>query len=648
MTLFYYYGSGDLGNAAVRLGIGFSLTECAEMGVVGSSRVAIDDLTGALSLVGLKTFRVAETAATAWPRFFTGYVADRTIKRDYGNTVTTARVWDTTVLDLNAALNFEVIRGTAANRPAETDIQRITWWLASGYAGPVRDAGFIDSGGAVNMDATDYRGRFGADVMSDASQISGKNHFVAWDDTTQQAALHYYAAGSSLNTCALKISNVAADVDGSTIFAPSKDAALFRDPSRIYSGIYLAYGTGESSVYVNDAGTASTFASRDESVTDPTVNTATKATTKATQLLAAAASEFDKITVTLHKVPAAVVNSIRVGQRIQVKFTHMPSYTAYTYIRISRRTVAQDGETDAFYALTLELSNTKASFSRGGHDPAPNPDGTLTVIDDTTPSLTVRGTDEQAWVGGSAFQYYTPATPRAGSAVSPNTAYTVCGCPLGNGGYGPGTFEEEVWYEFNPGVLDDDWIGVEFTWGIAPSILGQADFLPLYVGFSDHQPTFIGDYTPVGLYDATTGSSVLIPRALLTASVVNYVCVAAGWQANRNVFFCAQDLIDPSVGPKSGGEGMSGVVDVPSCTAKTRVMSGEGITGWVSGRGAVNGTNRDFTLIGWTGKGDVQAAINGVNQPATSYSVDASTSVVTFDAAPVEGDVPLFKYRFGG
>jgi hypothetical protein len=77
-------------------------------------------------------------------------------------------------------------------------------------------------------------------------------------------------------------------------------------------------------------------------------------------------------------------------------------------------------------------------------------------------------------------------------------------------------------------------------------------------------------------------------------------------------------------------------------------MSGEGITGWVSGRGAVNGTNRDFTLIGWTGKGDVQAAINGVNQPATSYSVDASTSVVTFDAAPVEGDVPLFKYRFGG
>lgn len=648
MTLFFYSGAGDFGNTAVRLGTGFSLTQCAEVGVVGSSRVGVDDPSGALDIVGLKTFRVVETACVSWPRMFTGYMADRSLARADSLLTGAARRWDATVLDLNAALNFEVIRGSSADRPEETDIARLTWWLASGFAGPVRDAGFIDSAGPVTMEATDYRGRFGADLMNDLSGMSGKNHFVAWDDTTQQAAIHYYAAASTLNTCALRLSNVLADVDGSTVFAPSKDAQLFRDPSRVYSGVYMQFGTGEASVYVSNSGTASAFAPRDTAISDPTVTSTAKATVKANQFLNDAASEFDKITCSLHKLPAASANLIRAGQRVQVKFSHLPGYTSYVYIRISRTTVTQDGETPDLYRVDLELSNTKTAPGSGGgpgRPPTPDPDGeTGLVASGSTLTLTRKEASRSTYRGGPAFAYGVVASPRTQSTISPNTPYTTAGCPIGAGGWGPGTSDSAIFWEFTP-TLTATHVGALVTVEVPSELLGVAATGYAYAVVAYAAPTRWGTWAPVAYFQLSVGATLYLPRGLLRTGVVNYFGVAPGWQANRAQFFCAQDLVDGAGGPVVGGEGNSGRTNAYQVTITLATLAGVGLGVWVAGIGLVDGSNRSFSLLGWTGEGAVQLMINGVRQPDDAYVLSSSALTATMEAPPLEGDVVLWRYR---
>ncbi len=643
MSLFFYYGSGDLGNAAVRLGVGFSLVESAELGYIGMSRVTVDDVAGSLDLVGLHPFHVAETACT-WGRLFTGYFADRNIVRAASLRLGASRVWDCTVTDQNASMQFEIIRNSGANRPAETDIARITWLLGSGFTGPVGSSTtFIDSSGAVDMDASDYRGRTMADLLSDCSQQSGKNYFLTYDETANQIILHYYAGTSSLNTSTQKISNVLGDADGTTIFAPQEDVVLYRDPSSVYSGVYLAYGTGVSAVYEVDAGTEAAIGHKRElSQTDSTVSSATQASAKANKYLADSANEEDRITVTLNKVPAAQVNLIRPGQRLQVKFTHLPGYTSYTYIRVARRTVTQQDENQLLYRVIYELCNTKITRGKAKHGPPATqtddpPDATTCdhavcgIGGATAAALTAASGNSSFSFGGGALY--------ASSKLSPNTAYTTCGCALGCGGYGPGQFEQEIWMTISTSALTDADLGAKVTIGSSVGLGVAAGF---EVGIGHAVPSGLGEWEGIGGV-SLGGGEVFVPRSSL--GTTNYLVLAPAWHSSGGGFLCADKLLSPCGGPLIGGEMGSGQASTPSVTAEWQYFCSDGWSPWSPPIEAPDGSNDTFTLINWSRHGSPQARVGAlILAEGSDYDVDRSTGTVTFKEAPPAYSQVAFRY----
>lgn len=657
MTLFYYGSTGDLNTDRIRLGSGFSLSDAAESGTFAMSTLRVDDPSGNLNIVGHHDFRAIETACS-WPTLFRGYFADRTVKRDKSLRTGAARVWDCTVYDLNAALQFEVFRGSGAQRPAETDTARLAWALGSGFTGPISSDDANVFGADEELDKQDYRGMTLADVLSDCAQASGCNYFVAWDDSLSAPVLHYYMPDRAFNSSTLKISNVLSDVDQTTVFAPSEDAQLNRDPSLVYSGILYRYGDRSSAFVYETSGTvlASIGHKRETTYEDPSVSSAAKATRKADAWLAESDTETDVITVTLTKVPPAQVNLIRAGQRLQVKFTHLPGYSSYTWMRVSRRQVAQDGETQLFYQLTLSLTNPKQGGSKVRHKPGRHPDAVVTTGD----ALTLTQREMKNQFDGfeldpiATIAYANPAIKRIGSYVFHNLPYTTTGCPLGPGGWS-GDYELEGWWEYTTGALAADVVGVRFTIGAADPtyIYGNAGDQPYRYGWLDAQPTDVGQYHPLGSVDwVGAGATVDVPRSAINEGGTSYFCLAPGWRCAQDAFFCAQDLADGTTGPAgslaSGGEGNSGQLRQPTVTAVYLVASGSsGLTPWIAGDGAVDGSNQSFTLTGWDGTGIPSVKVNGLILDGSDYDADDVALTVTLREAPQEGDVVTFRYQAG-
>jgi hypothetical protein len=95
----------------------------------------------------------------------------------------TSRTWIVTMADENSLLSRRIFVGTDNDRPAETDIARIRWMLTTTEMNTVdRDEAFIDTTGAVDMDAVDYLHQKPEQVMSDVSQQSGKNYWIKYSE----------------------------------------------------------------------------------------------------------------------------------------------------------------------------------------------------------------------------------------------------------------------------------------------------------------------------------------------------------------------------------------------------------------------------------------------------------------------------------
>lgn|GEM_PF-3825023 len=657
MTLFYYIGSSsDLGAQAVRLGSGFSFTEAAESGELAMSQVRVDDPSGTLNIPGHYPFRAIETGCS-FDSLFRGYFADRTIKRADSYLTGAARVWDATVYDVNSALQFEIIRGTGAKRPAETDTARLAWMLGSGFTGPISTDGSAVFGAGVDLDKQDYRGMTMADVLSDAAQVSGCNYFVTWDAPIGAPVLHYYLPTRAFNSSTLRISNVLADVDGTTVFAPSMDSELSRDPSRVFSGVYFNYGDSMSAaVYETNATVLAAIGrKRETQVLDSSVGSASRASAKANKYLNEAETEQDTIMCTLHKVPVAQVNLIRAGHRIQVKFTHLPGYSAYTWMRVTRRTVRQDGDTQLYYSLLLTLVLPKQGGSSVRHRPGRRPDAETGTGGALTLALREARNrfDDYATDPVAEIDYHNPTIKSIGSLVFNNVAYTLCGCPLGFGGWS-GLAEYEAWWEYTTGALADNVIGIRFTVAAADPTYdwGRTD-QAYYYGFRTSAPTDVGQYEALGgIQWISAGATVDIPRSAINEGGTSYFCIAPGWHAGTGLFFCAQDLVAGLYGPAgdvtSGGEGNSGRVRAPVVTAVYLTAgSTSGFAPWVAAHGAINGSNRVFTPYAWDLTGRPGVALNGVILGASDYEVDDVAGTVTLRLAPQIGDQVTFRYQMG-
>ena len=329
------------------------VTTNAEEGSNAQSTVQADDPDGTFDLVGHRIFSVQEDtapAASSNSYIYVGYSAARRISRGPYHRTQAGRVWDIDLVDLNSVLPRRIMDGTDSNRPAETDVARITWLLGTTEAEKIDDSLYFNTSGGVAMDAADYRGQRFDGILDDCGQASGKNWFVWWRQETGQFSLWYDFASSTNYTSIIRLSNVLSDIDNVWTFGIAEDTELQRSPDRVNSGVYLDYDGGH--VYEQKIATATAFAQRDASVPAENVKTAAKATARAIRYLGDMDSEDDIIT-TSFIVPLAKVNFLMQGMRVQFRASHLPGYEAFSWFRALNRTVKQVSE--EFYEIKMDL-----------------------------------------------------------------------------------------------------------------------------------------------------------------------------------------------------------------------------------------------------------------------------------------------------
>jgi hypothetical protein len=387
--------SVNLGTQAVRSGDIPGLSTEAELGAVATSSLRFDDPTGSAgnagdAIKGLKQLSISESLAPSGNRRIGEYyIGDRRYYRGSQGVspslrTGSARVIDMALADINSFLSFRIFRAdtngsnTSFNRPAETDVQRVTAMLAVSFLSDTLFDGLVSTSGPVDMDACDYTSQRPADVLNDCAQQSGKNFFVFYDEAGTYTpspgdyGLFYRFNDDAVYDGTMDVTN---DIDenpwdGTTvstwagIVAPWQDAVLVRDPSRVIAGAFA--NNGSNSVYREQASTSYEFGWRDAVVDTRNLKTVPKIEARLDRYLSENDTEDDRITFTV-QVPPAHVNDWKEGQRGRVKFTHLPGYTDWTYVRALQRTVIMDEQTDDRYKIRIEATPLSTAPS-GGQD----------------------------------------------------------------------------------------------------------------------------------------------------------------------------------------------------------------------------------------------------------------------------------------
>jgi hypothetical protein len=204
---------------------------------------------------------------------------------------------------------------------------------------------------------------------------------------------------------------------------------------------------------------------------------------------------------------------------------------------------------------------------------------------------------------------------------------------------------EEQWFEFDPGSMTGVSF-IRFTYTIDDANCVDGKNLAYGVlAAADGPPSHEYQYELLG-YCSIEGGSFDIPVSYLTPNVTNYVCIAPGWQAMWNAECCDDAMLqgirgplgDPGTGYPGGCEFNSGSIEINTCTAKERVVSGAGMTPWTPPEGDIDGDNRVYTLTDWSGKGVPQVRIGGIIYAAeTDYEYDDEAGTITMAFAPWVG-----------
>lgn len=365
----------------------FALVESARNGEVGSGGFDVDSPAAAFDINPHVPITVTDSDAGGSGIVWRGYAADRDIARGPFR-VSSDRQFDLDLVDLNTLLGDRVLRTENAKRPAETDIQRVTWLSNTNAMTTVFDNFNIGSTGSKNMDKADYRGRYARDVLNDCAEMAGKLFFAYYDSDTDEALVFYDIATAANYTSTLAISTVLAEVDGATVFAP-RDITRRMDGGRIYSGVEVKYNGGK--VFVQDQSIQAAYRRREISIYDDRIKTAAKARARGEKYLEASAAEEEVIRCEVDVPSSLIADGFRTGQRVSIKAPHL-GISSPVYRRVVHREVKPRGEGDnpdsQDYTLVLELSNPKTvrwsnfgtaapenDASQGGSSGPPPPGG---------------------------------------------------------------------------------------------------------------------------------------------------------------------------------------------------------------------------------------------------------------------------------
>jgi hypothetical protein len=156
-------------------------------------------------------------------------------------------------------------------------------------------------------------------------------------------------------------------------------------------------------------------------------------------------------------------------------------------------------------------------------------------------------------------------------------------------------------------------------------------------------------FSVAGRIPASEGTwEAWIPASLLVSEATNWLGFAAAWDCIPAIDSWVCDDVEPGITDVvANGLHRSGAVDIHFPTGPALILlSGSGLTSWVSGEGTADGVNRTFRLIDWSGRGDPQARIGAVIAALhADYAVDEDAGTVTFHVPPPAGSVVAFRYR---
>jgi hypothetical protein len=357
-TRFWYQGdSAAVEITRVRLspehrGSGWRTT--CRLGESASALVMVDDPDGTLTFVPWRRFWITEDEApTGKRRLWMGYItAVRVRRRDHY--LGPGRVWELELYDINSILHHRILLpADNANRPAETDIQRLDWLLGTNWANGViySDLGLVDRYDAVQMDAHDYTGSYFSDVLADLSNASGKNHFLVYHEEADHRDLFYARNNSDLWDSGVTLTNRPEAANWSTGWIVGHDAEWEADGSRMYTGLWVPYSGG--TLYRTrtlDPGEVP----RDGVSPASEVKTQATAQGLADRELAELKYPDEKARCWIW-VPRDKATIIRPGQRVQVDLSHLP--TTSTYGRVIEHEISQpeQGQSDDYYRVAMEI-----------------------------------------------------------------------------------------------------------------------------------------------------------------------------------------------------------------------------------------------------------------------------------------------------
>jgi hypothetical protein len=407
------------------------LTEHAEEGSVATSQIIIDDPDMDFEIAAFRAFHAWDDDDES-EYVYVGFTTEREIIRDESGL---GRRWIVSLVDLNSVLSRRLMTAASANRPEESDVERVEWGESNAEGSIIDDYGYLLEDDPVEMDAVDYRLQSHFEVLRDCAEASGKNfymtHFGPVD--SRKLSLWYGPTGAAEYASDAALTNVAADVDADCFIVMSAKSNL--RPDRVFSKVILPYRN--SHVIASNPTTVATFTQRDTTMPAPNVTSKAKAQARANRYVNDIATEEERISVVV-RVERADIHRIRPGMMVDCRFLHIPSVSAaYVGCRVLSRTVTEPNLRQ--YELALELSPPSAAPAS-----APPGDNAFGIL-----HMSKAGSEE----GDSAVWFAQPGdTPPPGYAVQPTVGDIEVIQDTG-GPYGTG-WSYQGWKVNGTGTLD--------------------------------------------------------------------------------------------------------------------------------------------------------------------------------------------------
>ncbi len=549
------------------------------------------------------------------------------------------RVYGLDAQDYTAKLDDSVI-DHPAERASESVASRVAWIL--GFLNFSITTDHVDPP-SMTLDAATYDGMTVREALDQVADEARVHWYVDFDADLHLARDEVVSAPFALDDT---------DPDHVTSF-PYSEYRRSRDTTDLATAVYVQGESDQS--WVTDSGAIATWGRQERSVNDGDLRTSTQRARAGDRALAEQAAPV---------VDGSLVcwePGLRGGMKATLRNDLWSLDTTIVLISVDITAVDPHDEDGEAY-LRCEVRFRDRRRRRSSHRDVTNrntrkrkgasSDAEADVTDGTTLAVTARQSCHDSLVEDAWSGLFAAGTPYVGSWISQNTAYTVSGCPLGGGLWGPGGVTWEAWYTVGASGIGGS-LGARVEIGALGSLLGVADGGTFLVGWANAAPSHLRDFTVIGTI-GDVGGTVYVPGSLIVDGGTNFLVIAPAWHATLGWAVCADVLASPFGGPVIGGEGNSGRGTAPETgdiTITTLVTSRAGRTSWISpaGTGDADGSNDTWTLDGWNGQGIPEARWGAVILGlGMDYAVDAGTRTVTFREPPPADTLVAFRYRTDG